>query len=126
MNDKFIGISGLVRATIWFEDCLDLQTLSISRAALQRKDSFTLETCGKFLFYSITIDGGFTNLDVTPMDQAEESQRQRLLTIGDTKQGWSDLCRLVQALERNQIRDVSVRPLEIGEAGNRDAWVIED
>jgi hypothetical protein len=87
MNDKFIGISGLVRATIWFEDCLDLQTLSISRAALQRKDSFTLETCGKFLFYSITIDGGFTNLDVTPMDQAEESQRQRLLTIGDTKAG---------------------------------------
>jgi hypothetical protein len=58
------------------------------------------------------------------MDRAEA--RQRLLTIGDTKQGWFDLCRLVQALERNLIRDVKVRPLEIGESGNRDSWVIGD
>ena len=57
------------------------------------------------------------------MDLAEEPQR--LLTIGDTKEGWETNCQLVASLERNQIKDVKQRPLEIGESGNRDSWVIE-
>jgi hypothetical protein len=125
MADKFCGVSGMVRAALWFEDRLGLETLNIGREALQRRDSCTLQTCGRYLFYSITIDGGFVFLDVSPMDRAIGAS-ERLLTIGDTKQGWFDLCRLVQALERNQIRDVKVRPLEIGESGNRDSWVIGD
>jgi hypothetical protein len=108
------------------EDRLDLETLSFARECFDRKDSCTLQTYGRHLFYSIVIDGGFVFLDVAPMDQAEEPQRQRLLTIRDTEQGWSDLCRLVQALERCRIKDVQQRPLEIGESGNRDSWVIGD
>ena len=104
---------------------MDLEVGTFGRAGEAREDSCLLQMTGRFLAYDVLLlDGGFVTLDATSMDQAEEPQR--LLTIGDTKQGWSDLCRLVQALERNQISDVSVRPLEIGEAGNRDSWVIGD
>jgi hypothetical protein len=124
MGDKFSGVSGMVRAALWFEDRLGLETLTIGREALDRRDSCTLQTCGKHLFFLILLDGGFVSLNVTPMDQVEE--RQRLLTVGDTKEGWSTICQLVAACERNQIRDVKQRPLEIGESGNRDSWVIGD
>jgi hypothetical protein len=70
----------------------------------------TLQSRGRHLFCSIMIDGGFIILDVAPMDRGEEPQR--LLTISDTKEGWCDVASLVQALERNQIRDVKKRPLE--------------
>ena len=39
-----------------------------------------------------------------------------MLTIGDTKSGWTTICQLAQALERYQIKDVKQRPLEIGES----------
>ena len=124
MSDKFSGISAMVRAALWFEDQLNLTVLNIGRESFARKDSCTLQCCGTHLLHSIQIDGGWVSLEVTPMDQAE--QPQKLLTIGDTKQGWSDLCQLVQALERYQIKDVRERPLGIGTPGNRDSWVIGD
>ena len=90
MSDKFSGISAMVRAALWFEDQLNLTVLNIGRESFARKDSCTLQCCGTHLLHSIQIDGGWVSLEVTPMDQAE--QPQKLLTIGDTKQGWSDLC----------------------------------
>jgi hypothetical protein len=119
------GIAGMVQSAAWMSHQMDLEVVAFGRAGDAPKDSCLLQMTGRFLAYDVFLDGGFVFLDATSMDQAEGAS-QRLLTIGDTEQGWSDLCRLVQALERNQIRDVKVRPLEIGESGNRDSWVIGD
>ena len=92
----------MVQSAAWMSYRLDLEVLTFGRAGDAPKDSCLLQMTGRFLAHNVLLDGGFVNLDATSMDQAEEPQR--LLTIGDTEVGWSDLCRLVQALERNQIR----------------------
>jgi hypothetical protein len=119
-----IGIAGMVQSAAWMSHQMDLEVATFGRAGDAPTNSCLLQMTGCFLAYDVLLDGGFIFWDATPMDQAEEPQR--LLTIGDTEQGWSDLCRLVQALERNRICDVKQRPLEIGESGNRDSWVIGD
>jgi hypothetical protein len=119
-----IGIAGMVQSAAWMSHQMDLEVVTFGRAGDAPTNSCLLQLTGRFLAYDVLLDGGFIFLDATPMDQAEEPQR--LLTIGDTEQGWSDLCRLVQTLERNRICDVKPRPLEVSEAGNRDSWVIGD
>ena len=45
-----------------------------------------------------------------------------LLTVADGP-GWPVACKLVAALERGQIKSLK-RPIEIGEPGSPDSWVI--
>lgn len=111
----------MVRAALWLEQTLGLETLMIGREGFDRKDSCTLTSCGRHLLYSIKLDGGFVFVSAQLMDGPADSL-ESLLTVGDCANGWTHLCRLVSALERSGCRSLQ-RPIELGETGP-DSWVI--
>jgi hypothetical protein len=95
-----------------FETKLKIETLSIERECFDRMDSCTLIATGKWLAYHITLDGGWVFLRVQLMDAGDEPQQ--LLSGADGAKGWRTICRLVAALERNQVKSLE-RPIEAGE-----------
>ena len=114
------GVAAQVRAAVWLDDQLGLEILFIGRHALDREDSSTLEASGKHLSYWIILDGGFLFLHAQCLDAIADSEL--LFSIGDTKEGWHTICKVVQALERNEVRSLE-RPIVAGEGGP-SSWVI--
>jgi hypothetical protein len=53
------GVSAMIRCALFLEDTLGMDVLNIGRSALDRKDSCTLEACGRHLSYVILLDGGW-------------------------------------------------------------------
>jgi hypothetical protein len=66
---------------------------------------------GRFLFYDITLDGGWIFLSAALMDRSDP--REFLFSVGDGAQGWQDVCRVVAAMERSGIQSL-VRPFHVG------------
>jgi hypothetical protein len=114
------GVSAMIRCALFLEDTLGMDVLNIGRSALDRKDSCTLEACGRHLSYVILLDGGWVFLSATPLDSLSEPES--LLSVADGE-GWPTICKLVKALERSGITSLQ-RPIEIGEGGNPDSWII--
>jgi hypothetical protein len=113
----------MVTAAVWLGERLGMVVLSIGREALARRDSCTLVATGKWLAFHITLDGGWIWLSAQLMDQGDEPAA--LLTVGDGSQGWRTICRLIAALERNKIKTLGPRPLEIQDGpGGINTWVI--
>ena len=109
----------MVHAACWSADQLDLEILSIGRDGLAPKDSCTLEASGRYLFYSILLDGGWVFLSAQLMDRSEAPEQ--LLSVGDGEDGWRQVCSLIRALERHEIRSLQ-RPIEAGSGPS--GWTI--
>jgi hypothetical protein len=108
--DGDTGISAMMRAALWLEIQLDIDILNIWRGSFERSEC-TLEACGRFLAYFVVLDGGFVFLWASLMDKGNPPER--LFSIGDTKQGWQTICKVIQALERNKVKSLE-RPIEAG------------
>jgi hypothetical protein len=77
---------------------------------------------GRQLCYSILLDGGWVHLSVQPMDLGDSLER--IVTLADGTEGWSTVSRLVLALERSGIASLTPRPIQLGEPGSPDCFVI--
>ena len=49
----------MLKCAVWLADELGPSIESIGRGALDRKSSYTLEACGKYLAYTVVLDGTF-------------------------------------------------------------------
>ena len=101
----------MVRAALFLDVQLDIEILGIGRSGLDRKDSCTLEAVGKHLTYFVILDGGFVFLRAQVLDSCRPPEE--LFSTGDTKEGWQLICKLIRALERNDVRSLQ-RPIEAG------------
>jgi hypothetical protein len=88
---------------------------TIGRSGLDRENTCTLQLSGRFLFYSITVDGGSVFFHVCPMDDG--SPLERLVSVSDTRDGWNTISRLLEALENSGVAKLQPRPLVLGEVG---------
>ena len=116
------GVSAMVRAALWLENNAGLETLAIGRGGLEPKDSCTLEMSGRHLFYVLKMDGGFVFVSVQSMDRGESLEK--LMIVADGPDGWTTCCRLVVALERSGIASLTPKPIQLGEPGSPDCFVI--
>jgi hypothetical protein len=109
------GVGSMVDLASYLSHEFAVEVLSIGREGLDRKDSCTLEMCGRHLFYVVKLDGGFVFLSACPMDRGDAPEQ--LLSVGDGDVGWKTITKLIAALERNKIKSLQPRPLEIGPPG---------
>jgi hypothetical protein len=113
------GIAAVVHAAVWLDDQLGLEILFIGRNGLDRENSSTLEASGKHLAYKVVLDNTFVFLYVQLLDVVADCEL--LISVGDTKSGWETICKIVQALERNNVKSLE-RPIEAGLGPH--GWVI--
>ena len=113
-------IAGLVKSGAWLSNLLDLEVLSCGRPADSPCDC-TLELAGASLFYRISLRGGWIWICGGSLD---EGYPELLFNIGDGPEGWIVVRRFVVALERSGITSLRERPVQIGEVGTRDCFVI--
>jgi hypothetical protein len=116
------GPGAMLRAGRWLEDVVGLQVVFVGRAALDRKDCYTLEVSGQHLAYTLKVDGNWIFLSVQALDGA--APPELLLRAADGSTGWTQATKLVAAFERSGVRTLQVRPIELGEPGNSDSWAI--
>ena len=121
MSDSSSGVSAMVHAACWSADRLDLEILSIGRAGDAPPHSCKLEMCGPFLFYDITLDGGWIFLSAQLMDRGDPPES--LASFGDGPDGWRQVCSIVRCLEREQIKSLA-KPIELGGGSGPNGWVI--
>jgi hypothetical protein len=114
------GVSAMIHAAVWLETQLDVEILFIGRKTGLERFDCCLEAAGKHLSYQISLDGGYVFLRAAVLDSIADSEQ--LLSVGDCKDGWTTICKVVQALERNNIRALE-RPIECG-SGGPNSWVI--
>jgi hypothetical protein len=74
------------------------------------------------LFYSVLLDGGFVFLSAQPMDLGDSLER--LVAVGDGSDGWQTICHLIVTLERSGITSLTPKPIQLGEPGSPDCYVI--
>jgi hypothetical protein len=111
----------MVRSGLWCEHVLGTEVLSIDRAALAKEDC-VMELAGRSLSVRVALRGGWIWVSACSMDEAD--QPELLFNIGDGPEGWTTVRRFVAALERSGIRSLHPRPLQIGETGSPDSFVI--
>jgi hypothetical protein len=116
------GLSALIRIGAELENEFDsIEVIAIERSATVPVDDYTMEVCGRFLFYTVALYGPEVRLSAQPMDAGDPPDL--LLRAADNENGWDTTRRLVASLERNQVKSLR-RPIESGEPGDPDAWVI--
>lgn len=108
---NYFGVAGMVRCALWLDVQLGIEILGIGRGALDRVDSCTLECSGKHLTYFVVLDGGFIFLRVQVLDSCDPLDQ--LFSIGDTREGFETICKVIRALERNNVKSLQ-RPIEAG------------
>jgi hypothetical protein len=81
---------------------------------------------GKWLNYVITLDGpdggAWVSLAASNMDSGDTPSL--LLRGGDDPSCFKTIAKLIWLLEREQVRDVKTRPLELGGGVGPNAFVI--
>jgi hypothetical protein len=80
------------------------------------------EIAGDHLLYSISLKRTGVYLAAAPLDS--DGALETIVRFNDTANDWTTLQRLVAALERNAIRNLHPRPLEVGYGDGFDNWVI--
>ena len=117
------GISAMICAGAWLSNRFDLEVMSCGRSADDPPESFRLEMTGRFLAYDVSLNEGCVSVSAQPMDNGDPPEI--LLKVGDTLPEFRTVCELITALERNQIKALFPRPLEIGGSGP-NGFVIGD
>jgi hypothetical protein len=95
------------------ELCLEIDFSG--RPPLARRAAWTLEMSGRHLAYQIKLDNGWLFFRACEMDGAK--WHQILNAVVANTDSWDFLKGLLAALEREQIRDLETRPLQIGPVG---------
>jgi hypothetical protein len=117
------GISAMISAGAALEhEFQNLVVVSIGRPALSAEDEYEMQAYGAQLAYRITLRDSGIILGAALMDSAEGAW-DLLLRTTDDGPGWDTVRRLAASLERNGVRSLQ-RPIESGEIGSSDAWVI--
>ncbi len=111
----------MARHAIWLERVAGVSVESLGRGGLDRQHSFTLEASGRHLAYRIRTDGGWIFVSAGPMDTGDS---EFLVSLADGKAGWNACSRLILALERSDVVTLQPRPLELGQPGSPDCFVI--
>jgi hypothetical protein len=117
------GLSAAIQMAARLElDFSDMEVLSFGRGVTSDTD-IQLEIGGRFLLYSVTLSGEI-RLDVAQMDST--SPPEQIVRFADTAEGWDTLRRLCGALERNGIRSMHPRPVEVPSDWEHpdDGWII--
>ena len=117
-NDS--GVAGMVHTAVWLDRTVGLEVLFIGRSAHAKEDC-ALEFLGCQLAVHITLRGGWVWLYACGLDEPEP---EFIFNVGDGPQGWTTIRKFVQALERSGTKSLKQRPIELGEPGSADSWVI--
>jgi hypothetical protein len=114
------GVAALVRLGAFLDDTLGMEILSVGREGLDPANSCTLVATGKWLSYSVTVNGGFAFLRVALMDRGDEFET--LLSISDPDEGWRQIFTIIRNFEREEIKSLS-KPLELGGGSGPNGYV---
>jgi hypothetical protein len=118
------GLSALIRIGAELENEFDsIEVIEIGRPATAPEQDFTMQVCGRFLSYTISLYGPQIRLSAQPMDTG--APPDLLLRTGDNENGWQTVRGVIAALERHEIRSLE-RPIEAAGDDRDDAngWVI--
>ena len=117
------GLSAMINARGALEHEFDnLIVVSVGRPALSAEDEYEMQAYGAQLAYRITLRASGVTLGASLMDNPE-GRSDLLLRATDDGPGWAIVRRLAASLERNGVRSLQ-RPIESGEPGDPDCWVI--
>ena len=116
------GVAAMVSMGVWAESALQMEVLSIGRPATNMVEDCVMELVSKCLSYRVALRGTWIWLSVSAMDCADEPEL--LLRAADSKEGWDWVRRLVLALERDEIKSLQPRPLELRGGSGPNGFVI--
>ena len=115
------GLSAMIHAGAALANEFDsIEVIAIGRSATAPVDDYTMEVCGRVLFYTVALYGPEVRLSATLMDAAPAPDL--LLRTGDNENGWQTVRGVIAALERHEIRSLA-RPIEAGGTGEF-GWII--
>ncbi|MGB7839615.1 MAG: hypothetical protein WBL40_16050 [Terrimicrobiaceae bacterium] len=115
------GVAAMVQLAAWCSRVFNLEVESFGRAGSAPKDTCKLEMSGRFLFYDVTLDGGWIFLSVALMDRGDPPES--LVQFADGLEGWQTLGQLISAFERHNIKSLQ-RPIEMGDPDCPGGWAI--
>ena len=115
------GVGAQVELACWCDRMFNLEIESFGRSGLARKDTCKLEMSGRFLFYDVTLDGGWIFLSLQVMDKGDPPES--IVHFADNFGGWRALAELISAFERHSVKDLT-RPLVIGNTDCPGGWAI--
>jgi hypothetical protein len=101
------------------DDCQ--RFLFIGRAALDRKESCTLEAGSRWLLYTVTVNGGWVTLKLALMDQAQLPECVLIARDGD--EGWRRVSSIIRCLEREEVKSLE-KPIVLGGGSGPNGYVI--
>ena len=97
-----------------------MEVLSLGRGALDKADC-TLELAGSQMLIRISIEGTWIWVSASGLDEGEP---EPLFNVADGPQGWPVVRAFCAALERSGLTSLKERPVQLGEPGSKDCFVI--
>ena len=119
------GISGAINLAAFAENDLGMVVLGIGCPPDPNANptlDCVVELAGDHLLYLISLKRIGVYLAAAPLDG--DGVLETIVRFNDTADDWATLQRLVAALERNAIRSLHPRPLEVGYGPGFDNWII--
>ena len=118
------GLSALIRIGAELEhEFASIEVIEIGRPATGPEQAFTMQVCGRWLFYTVALYGPQIRLSAQSMDTG--AAPDLLLRDRDNENGWQTARGVIAALERYEIKSLE-RPMEAAGDDRDDAngWVI--
>jgi hypothetical protein len=118
------GLSALIRIGAELEhEFASIEVIEIGRPATGPEQDFTMQVCGRWLFYTVALYGPQIRLSAQSMDTG--AAPDLLLRDRDNENGWQTARGVIAALERYEIKSLE-RPMEAAGDDRDDAngWVI--
>jgi hypothetical protein len=103
-------LSALIRIGAELEhEFASIEVIEIGRPATGPEQDFTMQVCGRWLFYTVALYGPQIRLSAQPMDTG--AAPDLLLRDRDNENGWQTARGVIAALERYEIKSLE-RPIE--------------